>query len=435
VVTLLVFLAVAGNAAAARLRPANSLGHRLAGEGPGPGATTRLPGPDDESGRCVNGFSDDFPCLNIRLFGHITLEDMDAHDGNDIWGWTDPETDKEYALIGLDNGLGIIDVSIPLKPQYLGKLPTQTGNSLWRGVKVFANHAYVVSEAPNHGLQVMDLTRVREVDNPPVTFAIDRHYDEFGNAHNIAINEETGFAYAVGSDTCSGGLHMIDINSPTNPSFAGCYSDDGYTHDTQCVVYKGPDETFQGREICFNANEDTLTIVDVTDKANPALLAREGYEGSGYTHQGWLTEDHAYFLLDDELDEMSLGHNTRTYIWDVRQLGQPQVIGTYTGEVAAIDHNLYVHEGYVYEANYRSGLRVLDAVDVANGTLEEIAFFDTYPENDFANFDGAWSVYPFFESGTIVVGDINRGLFVLQLDFPVEPPPASLIHLPLALRP
>ena len=144
------------------------------------------------------------------------------------------------------------------------------------------------------------------------TFGETAHYRQMAQAHNIVINEDTGFGYIVGAsgkNSCSGGLHMVDLSNPTNPSFAGCYSGDGYTHDAQCVVYQGPDTTHQGKETCLNSNEDTLTIVDVTNKSNPVQLSRTDYSDAQYTHQGWLTEDQTHFLLDDEaighLDELT----------------------------------------------------------------------------------------------------------------------------------
>jgi hypothetical protein len=154
--------------------------------------------------------------------------------------------------------------------------------------------------------------------------------------------------------------------------------------------------------------------VDVTNKTTPAQLSRTGYIGSDYTHQGWITEDHAYFLLDDEGDETGFGHNTRTYIWDLADLDNPLLIDNYTASTAAIDHNLYIKGNYAFEANYRAGLRILDIHDIANGNLFEEAYFDIYPGSDSASFNGAWSNYPYFDSGVIVVSGIEQGLYVLQ---------------------
>ena len=368
---------------------------------------------------CVGGMADTFPCRNVDLAAFLPLSDIGGGTGNDIWGWTDPQTGKEYALMGRSTGTSFVDVSDPTHPVYLGNLPPHSASSPWRSLKVHANHAFIVSEAVGHGMQVFDLTQLRNVTSPPVTFSETAHYSGFGRAHTLAINEETGFAYAAGSrDTCSSGLHMVNIQNPKAPAFAGCVDSDGYTHETQCVIYFGPDLSSRGREICFNANEDTLTIVDVTNKNAPVQLSRTAYANSGYTHQGWLSDDHSYFLLNDELDESRLGNNTRTYIWNVSDLKAPSVMGTYEGATKSIDHNLYIRGGYAYESNYRSGLRILNMNDVASANLSEAAFFDVYPVDDNTGFNGTWSNYPFFASGTVIVSGIEQGLFVLRPNIP-----------------
>ncbi|MCA9986078.1 MAG: choice-of-anchor B family protein, partial [Anaerolineales bacterium] len=277
------------------------------------------------------------------------------------------------------------------------------------------NYAFIVSEASGHGIQVFDLTQLRNIPSPPVTFSNTAHYSGFGSAHNIVINEDSGYAYGVGTNTCAGGLHMVDISSPESPTNAGCFSADGYTHDAQCVNYTGPDSDHQGKEICFNSNEDTLTIVDVSAKSTPVQLARQGYAGSGYAHQGWLTEDQQYFLMDDELDELSSGNNTRTYIWNVSDLDAPVLIGNYTAATAATDHNLYVRGQYVYQGNYQAGLRVLSLANISHGILSEVAYFDTFPANNNAGFNGVWSIYPYFDSDKVIINDQSRGLFVVSV--------------------
>jgi len=377
---------------------------------------------------CSDGFAAGYACSRVDLAANVGLSALGAtagQDGNDLWGWTDPLNGREYALMGVGNGTVFVDISSPDHPTVLGLLPTHTSNSLWRDIKVYADHAFIVSEAVGHGLQVFDLKRLRSVVSPPVSFTADAHYGGFGRAHNVAINEDSGFAYVVGSrqgtTQCSGGLHMIDIRNPVAPSFAGCFSSDGYTHDTQCVIYQGPDLDYVGREICFSSNEDTLTIVDVSDKSAPLQIARAGYAGVGYAHQGWLTPDQRWFLMNDELDELNFGHNTRTYVWDLQDLDNPQQTFAYTAAVAATDHNLYIRDQYAFLANYKSGLRILDLSGIAQADIREVAFFDTYPANDSSGFDGAWSVYPFFDSGTVVVSDISRGLFVLRPQLCEEP--------------
>ncbi|MEZ4858959.1 MAG: choice-of-anchor B family protein [Flavobacteriaceae bacterium] len=363
---------------------------------------------------CVGGMAGVYPCDGYNLQSRISLADFNAGSGNDSWGWTDPLDGKEYALMGLSNGTAFVDISNPTNPVYLGKLPTHTSSSTWRDIKVYNNYAFVVSEASGHGMQVFDLTRLRNVTNPPVTFTEDAHFNGFGNAHNIVINEETGYAYPVGTGFFNGGPWFINIQNPLAPVSEGGYAMDDYSHDAQVVIYNGPDPDHVGKEILIGSNETEVVIVDVTNKANPVNIASINYTNVGYTHQGWFTEDQRYFILGDELDELDNGFNTRTIIFDFEDLDNPQFHFEYTGVTEAIDHNGYVLGDKYYMANYRAGIRVMDISDIANGNMTEIAYFDSYPNNNTANFDGAWSVYPYFGSGNIVISDINRGLLVIK---------------------
>ena len=249
---------------------------------------------------CENGMAGMYPCSGYDLLARISLEDFDSTSGNDNWGWTDPETEKEYVLSGLDDGTAFVDISNPKAPIFLGKLLTATDPSPWRDVKVYNNHAFIVSEAAGHGLQVFDLTRLRDLTEKQ-NFTVDSHLTEFGNAHNIAINEESGFAYVIGSSLYNGGPVFIDINDPKNPIIVGGYEADSYTHDAQIVIYDGPDPNFQGKELLFGSNSDggnnnQVVIVDVTDKGSPKRVNSITYENGGYTHQGYLSEDHKYFF-------------------------------------------------------------------------------------------------------------------------------------------
>ena len=363
---------------------------------------------------CENGSAGGFPCDDYGLIANVDLTTMVAGSGNDIWGWTDPTTGNEYALMGLNNGTAFIDITAPDTPIYLGKLPTETVNSGWRDIKVYSDHAFIVSEAADHGMQVFDLSRLRNVPNPPATFTADAVYSEFGNAHNIVINENTGYAYAVGTQTFNGGPHFIDIQNPLNPTPAGGYAMDNYSHDAQVVSYVGPDPDHQGKEILIGSNENEVVIVDITDKANPVSISTLAYGQVGYTHQGWFTEDQRYFLLGDELDEINFGFNSRTVVFDFSDLDNPQVHTEYFSNIPAIDHNGYVRGDLFYLANYTGGMRVIDLSGISNGELMEVGFFDTFPADNTAIFRGAWSVYPFFASGNIVISDINSGFYVVR---------------------
>ncbi|QKX04645.1 choice-of-anchor B family protein [Aquimarina sp. TRL1] len=370
---------------------------------------------------CENGIAaGKYPCKEYDFVSHITLEQINAETGNDSWGWTDPVTNKEYALIGLDNGTAFIDISIPESPRYIGKLPTATVSSSWRDVKVYNNTAFIVSEAKGHGMQVFDLTKLRNAGEA-TTFTADVHYTDFGSAHNIVINPLSGYAYVVGAKNLNGsqalyngGPLFINIQNPLVPKNEGGYAEKAYSHDAQVITYNGPDPDYIGKEILIGSNENELAIVDITDKSNPIAISTISYAQVGYTHQGWFTEDMKYFLLGDELDETREGFNTRTIIFNMEDLDVPQEHMMFTGTTSAIDHNGYVKGNLFYLANYQAGMRVIDISDLANKNIAEIGFFDTFPTSNAADFKGAWNVYPFFKSGNIVISDINSGFILVR---------------------
>jgi len=375
----------------------------------------------------------EFECSNASLHSFLPISAIGGKRGtsmNDNWGWTDPVTNREIALLGRTDGTSFVDVTDAANPRYLGDLPKTKGSpaSAWRDMKVYKNHVFIVADnAGEHGMQVFDLTRLRKVTTPQV-FAPDVTYDRINSAHNIVANEETGFMYTVGTsgggETCGGGYHMVDVREPKKPKFAGCFGDPktgragtGYSHDAQCVIYRGPDTRYTGKEICVGSNETAISIADLTDKKNPVAISRASYPNVAYAHQAWLTDDHRYLYLNDEGDESAgqgeAAKGTRTLVWDVADLSDPVLVKEHVGVAKAIDHNLYIKGDRMYQANYSSGLRILDISDPRNP--KEVGFLDTHPGDDGRpQFEGAWSVYPYFKSGTVVVTSIGEGVFFVR---------------------
>ena len=402
---------------------------------------------DSPLATCIDGFAKipgtdyEYSCLNYDLMGRITLEEMDAEAGNDCWGWTDSTTGREYAIMGVNNGTSFIDITDSTSPIYLGKLPTATVDSSWRDMKVYNDHVYIVSEAGDHGLQVFNLANLRGIDSEQV-FSADYTDKSFGQAHNIAINEDSGYAYIAGARTK--GIYALNLSNPLAPKLELEGSQFGYSHDAQIVNYKGPDQDYFGKEIYIGSNENKVDIVDVTDKSEPKLISTFLYDHQ-YTHQAWLTDDHKYALLGDELDEVDSNYElkadakTRTVIIDLSDLDKPELHHDYEAETKAIDHNGYVKGTEFFLASYTAGLRVLDILNIDQKSISEIGFFNTFidhndsglpnsttvksqdPDGDHSGkkgnseaFNGAWSVYPFFKSENIIISDINSGLFVVK---------------------
>ncbi|MCC6284740.1 MAG: choice-of-anchor B family protein [Phycisphaerales bacterium] len=353
----------------------------------------------------------------VVVYSHIPLSAFPGppSTGNDCWGYTSP-SGREYALMGLSNGISVVEVTNPLAPVQLAHFP-HPSSSVWADVKVIDDWAYGVTEAGG-GIRVMDL---RLIDQGIVTSP---GFIGSGPSHNIVSNPETGYVFRVGGATgCNTtGLRWYNARAnPAAPVFEGEFQD-YYVHDAQVVIWNRPGP-YLGHELAFMFCGDTcgngssnprLRVVDVTNKAAPVLICTYQYASPAYSHQGWLTEDQHYLYLDDELDEQTFGWTTRTRIIDVSNPAAPIQVGEFSSGVNAIDHNQYTHDGYVYQANYRSGMRVFD---YASNPLSptQVAWLDTYPADDAAQFDGTWSTFPYFESGTVLMSDIQQGLIVCKV--------------------
>lgn len=358
---------------------------------------------------------DDFASSGILLKAWFPLASIDsgATSGNDCWGYVSP-SGREYAIMCVSNGTAVYEVTNPAAPVKLGFIPG--AQSLWRDAKVFGNRAYVVTEG-GVGIQTINLSNV---DGGSISLESTVTAGSGGLAtHNVAINTQSGYLYRCGGG--SSGLRIYNLNvTPGSPQYVGEWAA-YYVHDAQVVTYtSGP---YAGKEIAFccaglnGGNVETgLYVVDVTNKSAPVLLSRILYPNARYSHQGWLTEDRKYFLLGDELDEGATQPLTTTYVIDVQNLASLIYRGQFGNSTPAITHNCYTHQGKMFAANYRSGLRVFDVSNAGTpSTVTEIAYFDTYPGSDAPQFNGLWSCYPYLPSGTIIGSDLERGMFVLRL--------------------
>ncbi|KAH7311336.1 hypothetical protein B0I35DRAFT_377428 [Stachybotrys elegans] len=414
---------------------------------------------------CVNGFAaaipgDDhntFRCRNIDLYHFLSHAELGSWGGrgSSSWGWTSADG-REIVALGQYDGTAFAEITSEGKLVYLGRLPQYDSiGSNWREIRIVGDIAVIGSEAIEHGVQFFDMKKVLDLDpTNPKNFTQDDltgHWDDLpvGRTHNIVVNHELNYAVAVGSVAgnatirvrdprlmpCRGGLIFLDISDPTNVTSPGCAGGDGYVHDAECVVYRGPDEKYYGRDICYAYNEDTLTIFDVTDKVGNVtnIISISDFPGAQYIHQGVVNNItwQEYLFLDDEFDErdakvgpMTQGLPT-THIFDIRNLEAPVYTGYYAGKTRSIDHNQYVYDGYLYQSNYGNGLNVLDArsvtEDPTGASICEAGFFDIYPEDDenegggTVAFLGSWSSYAGFKSGFIMVHTIERGTFVVKM--------------------
>ena len=342
-----------------------------------------------------------FESDNVSLHAWLDLNELGgASSGNDCWGYVSP-SGREYALMSIRNAMVVVEITDPGNPVIIDSIAHTT--SLWGDVKTYGHYAYVVTDQNGNGIQVIDLA---DVDSGIVSLL--STVPQPSTSHDVAIDTDSGYLYLLGSSLNGGRLIAYGLSDPENPTFVGQVASGvgAYVHDAQIVTFdSGP---YAGRQIAFCANAGTgLDIYDVTNKSNMFRLSRSTYPNLSYCHQCWLSEDRQLLYLNDETDGVN-----ETVIFDVSDLSAPQLAGSVNSGVGATDHNLYVRDGFIFEAEYHAGLRIFCAEDPLNPV--QVGWFDSYPEDDDGGFDGAWSVYPFFPSGTVIISDINRGLFIVD---------------------
>jgi choice-of-anchor B domain-containing protein len=347
------------------------------------------------------------PNVGVVQYSQISLATFGAGAGNDCWGYVSP-SGREYALVGLNNRVGFVEITNPSSPVILGTIAHLA--STWGDIKVYGHYAYAVTETAGTGIQVFDLANI---DSGTVTLV--RTLASPGRTHNLALNPVSGYLYTCGSRDGTGTTMCFSLADPSFPVQVGpATMTTNYQHDGNVVTYTtGP---LAGREIWYGFSEGRgVDIYDFTNKNAPFLIKRVTYPSMGYCHQGWLSTDRKYLYVDDELDEQNSGGtiNTRSLIFNVEDPANAFFVGTFTSGLPSIDHNQYTANGFTFQANYQSGLRIFD-LSMNPEAPVQVGAFDTYPSSNGASFNGAWSTYPYFPSGTVIVSDINSGLFVLN---------------------
>ncbi|HSP88050.1 MAG TPA: choice-of-anchor B family protein, partial [Ignavibacteriaceae bacterium] len=298
---------------------------------------------------------------------------------NDCWGYVDSQG-REYAILGTEHGTSIIEITVPTQPVERAFIPGPP--SLWREMKTHSNYLYVVTEetGTGQGLQIIDLS------NLPTSATLVNTVDTwFSRAHEIFIAD--GYAYVVGTNG-GGGMHILNLANPTNPTRTAYYTASGYIHDV-----------YVWNDTAYASSEDTYDLVNLSNKSNPQLVSQSAALPGIYAHSGWLTEDKRYFIACEEFDVRDVT------VWDLQDRSTwSLVVPSWATSTNTPTHNPYVKGNYAYISYYNDGLVILDVSDPTNPV--KVGQYDTYPGTS-GSYTGAWGTYPFFPSGAVIISDMQ----------------------------
>jgi choice-of-anchor B domain-containing protein len=345
----------------------------------------------------LNNFVSQTNPLNVQQFAHMPISSfMAPSELNDIWGWVD-SAGNEYAIVGMNDGTSIIDLSDPLSPQEVLFVPGM--NSIWRDIKTYGNYAYVTTEAMN-GLLIIDLSNLPDSANTNTYLYTGPSNAQWQRAHNIYIDER-GYAYIFGANRGSGGAIILDLNQdPTQPVEIADINN-WYVHDG---MVKG-DTLFLA-----NGNNSLFSVWDVSNPSNPVLLAQNPTVGF-YSHNIWSSDDGNYIYTTEEDNG---GHLSEFNITDLNNIDLTDKIQAEPGN-NIMPHNAFYINDYIVNSYYTTGIQIFDVQ--SKGNIVNVGHFDTSPNFSGPGSNGCWGVYPYLPSGIIIASDIENGFFVLDPDY------------------
>ncbi len=336
---------------------------------------------------------------------------------SNVWGYVDPQG-REYALLGHNAGLSIVDVTNPQDVNEVVMIAGPTGpNIIWREVKTFSHYAYVVSEhrSPSNlaGIQIIDLANLPATAHLVNTYVWPGVLQADARAHTVWIDDD-GFLYINGGTSTANagghpsGIRIFDLKpDPVHPLPVGYFARD-YVHDISTR------KNLMFSHNIFSQNGGNIDVVDISDRANPRLKQQIQYP-DGFTHNSTISEDGRYLYETDEVENLTLKIFDIGALWDNDPDNDDQIerVGEYLARSGTIAHEPRIKDGFLYVSHYSEGVRVVDVSDPTKPG--EVGYYDTYP-GDERGFEGNWGVYPYFPSGTIVASDISFGLYVLRFN-------------------
>lgn len=327
--------------------------------------------------------------FNLNLLGHLPYPNNTCAG---VWHYVDT-LGNEYALVGVDDRVSIVDVTTPATLSEVFSVPALPGqSSLWREIKTEGKYAYAVSEGGG-GVLIIDLSALPGAINSKHYYGDGVIANQITSAHTIAVTDGYAYVFGTGGGLANGGALILDLADPWNPTYVGQYNleyiHDGYIRND--TLWAG--EIYAGQ----------FSVIDVSNKANPVLLATQTTPGQ-FCHNTWLTDNSEFLFTTDEINGQPLGS------FDITDLSNIKLVDTYLTDSMPNEevHNVRVLNDFLINPSYGSQLVICDGARPDN--IIEIA---NYPTGSFL----CWDASPYLPSGRIVVADVDGGVYVFEPNY------------------
>ena len=362
----------------------------------------------------IGTYAQTYPSLNINLLAHLDPEkDATGNDGrkySGCWGWVQPSTQKEYALVGTSNHTYFIDVSNPSAPVIRDSVKGKHPGCTWREIKTYQNYCYIVSDdATPNTFQIVDMQYL-----PDSVHVVYEGTSYFERCHTLFVDKDKLYC---GGPTLLGGsnsenMHVYSLATPSVPVLVRKLFQDvpsiTYVHD----MYVRNDTVYA------SCGPQGIQIIHLTASNTFSLLASyTGYQYNGYNHSSWLTENRKTMVF---ADEVPAGLPAKSI--DVSNLNNIVSLDVFKSHTGATAHNPYIiGNNWCWMSTYQDGLYLYD---ISNPSIISVyGFFDTSPlygvNDNFSTsaYRGNWGAYPFLPSKIVIALDMQNGIFILDPDY------------------
>lgn len=355
--------------------------------------------------------------FHINLLSNWNNPNLSKVDGlgsiwNDITGWHDSTSNREYAIAGTGDSIYFFDITNPNQITLVDVEDGKARGAINRDYETFDHFVYCVADQGLAALQIFDLQYLP--DSVHKIF----ESDTLGmNTHSMHIEPASKRLYMCSNKfgrpaTFSSAMDILSLENPQKPKFLARL--DVPKNINGQPVFNNVHEVITRNDTAYcSAEYQGLFIYDLTNLSQQKLLGViTNYAQAGYNHTSWLDKTGRYIVVNDEVPT-----GLAAKIFDITDFHNPKLVSLFNSHPKATPHNCFWVNSYIYQSSYQDGVYIWDASDPIHPKVA--AFYDTYPQNDTvfnSTYEGCWGVYPFLPSGNIIASDRANGIFVLRPD-------------------